>query len=56
MEQQFKLAQLNREIDQMTLEQAREMLKEAMRNIMVREALTKEIMKEWLLKDMQKMG
>lgn len=46
LEQQFQLNLLDREIDHLTLEQAREYLREAFRQIMVKENLCREMFKE----------
>lgn len=46
LEQQFQLQVLGREIENLTLEQAREYLREAFRQIMVKENLCKEMFKQ----------
>ena len=50
MEQQFQLIKLYREIDTLNLDRAKEMLKEAMRTMMVKDALTKDLMGNLLLR------
>ena len=49
MEQQFKLQVLKQEIDNLTLEQSKEYLIEAFRQIMIKENLCKEMFKECYL-------
>ena len=49
LEQQFKLQVLGREIENLTLEQAKEYLLEAFRQIMVKENVCKEMIKECYL-------
>jgi len=46
LEQQFQLQILATEIDHLTLEQAKEYLQEAFRQIMVKENLCRELFKE----------
>ena len=46
LEQQFQLQVLGREIEHLTLEQAKEYLREAFRQIMVKENLCKEMFKQ----------
>ena len=46
LEQQFQLQVLDREIQKLSLEQAREYLREAFRQIMVKENLCKEMFRE----------
>ena len=46
LEQQFQLQVLDREIQNLSLEQAREYLREAFRQIMVKENMCKEMFKE----------
>ncbi|MGK7935414.1 MAG: NblA/ycf18 family protein [Xenococcaceae cyanobacterium] len=49
LEQQFKLQILERDIENLTLEQAKEYLIEAFRQIMVKENICKEMIKECYL-------
>jgi hypothetical protein len=49
LEQEFQLQILGREIDGLTLEQAREYLRYAFRQIMVKENLCREMFKECYL-------
>ena len=49
LEQQFQLQVLEREIEHLTLEQAKEYLLEAFRQIMVKENVCKEMIKECYL-------
>ena len=49
LEQQFKLQILERDIENLTLEQAKEYLLEAFRQIMVKENICKEMIKECYL-------
>jgi len=49
LEQEFQLQILGREIDELTLEQAREYLRHAFRQIMVKENLCKEMFRECYL-------
>jgi Phycobilisome degradation protein nblA len=49
LEQEFQLQILEREIDKLTLEQAKEYLRDAFRQIMVKENLCKEMLKECYL-------
>ena len=49
MEQQFKLQVLKQEIESLTLEQSKEYLLEAFRQIMIKENLCKEMFKECYL-------
>ena len=49
MEQQFKLQVLKKEIESLTLEQSKEYLVEAFRQIMIKENLCKEMFKECYL-------
>jgi Phycobilisome degradation protein nblA len=49
LEQKFQLQILAREIDKLTLEQAKEYLRDAFRQIMVKENLCKEMFKECYL-------
>jgi hypothetical protein len=49
LEQQFKLQVLKQEIEHLTVEQAREYLLEAFRQIMVKENFCKEMLKECYL-------
>ena len=49
LEQQFKLKVLEKEIEHLTLEQAKEYLREAFRQIMVKENVCKEMIKECYL-------
>ena len=49
LEQQFQLNILDREIEHLTLEQAREYLREALRQIMLKENLCKEMFKNCYL-------
>lgn len=49
LEQQFKLQILERDIENLTLEQAKEYLREAFRQIMVKENICKEMIKECYL-------
>ncbi len=49
MEQQFKLQVLKQEIESLTLEQSKEYLVEAFRQIMIKENLCKEMFKECYL-------
>ena len=46
LEQQFQLQVLEREIEHLTLDQAKEYLREAFRQIMVKENVCKEMFKE----------
>ena len=46
LEQQFQLRVLERDIENLSLEQAKEYLREAFRQIMVKENLCKEMFKE----------
>jgi len=49
LEQQFKLQILERDIENLNLEQAKEYLLEAFRQIMVKENICKEMIKECYL-------
>ncbi|MDJ0691638.1 MAG: NblA/ycf18 family protein [Xenococcaceae cyanobacterium MO_188.B32] len=49
MEQQFKLQVLKQEIESLTLEQSKEYLVEAFRQIMIKENLCKEMFKDCYL-------
>jgi hypothetical protein len=49
LEQEFQLQILEREIDKLTLEQAKEYLRDAFRQIVVKENLCKEMLKEFYL-------
>ena len=49
IEQQFKLQVLKQEIDQLTLEQSKEHLLEAFRQIMIKDNLCKEMFKDCYL-------
>ena len=49
LEQQFQLQVLDREIEHLTLDQAKEYLREAFRQIMVKENVCKEMFKECYL-------
>ncbi|WP_019509507.1 NblA/ycf18 family protein [Pleurocapsa sp. PCC 7319] len=49
LEQQFQLQVLEREIEHLTLDQAKEYLREAFRQIMVKENVCKEMFKECYL-------
>ena len=49
IEQQFKLQVLKQEIESLTLEQSKEYLVEAFRQIMIKENLCKEMFKECYL-------
>jgi hypothetical protein len=49
LEQEFQLQILDREIDNLTLEQAKEYLRDAFRQIMLKENLCKKMFKECYL-------
>ena len=46
LEQQFKLKLLEKDIENLSLEQAKEYLREAFRQIMVKENICKEMLKQ----------
>lgn len=48
MEQQFKIQILQKDMQRMNLEQAKEMLTESLKTIMVKENIIKSLMKEAL--------
>jgi Phycobilisome degradation protein nblA len=51
LEQQFKVRSFNQDVDRMNLEQSRQFLKELHKQMIVKDAIVKELLKQSLIGD-----